>query len=255
MATKTSIPVRALISLWFAFCLSSFAQDSAKTNAAFDTSRSNQVSILKSLPLTFTTKAYRAQVSKMMLLEANTVAYELALDERLPIVSSNVLEEHITPPRMAKIGVGSITTSNYVYYFSVGDKFSSIVRTRSERRSSDTQSTYNWTVDLMDTNAAYRLAVKWLEAVSIDVKALNRDCQAVVRAWTPEGINGKHFIPQYRVYWVAKGVNNGGSVAGVELLLPTKSLQQLYVKKSQYILRAPLKPSLDTLTQTNDVNN
>jgi hypothetical protein len=106
----------------------------------------------------------------------------------------------------------------------------------------------------MDTNAAYRMATQWLEAVSIDVKALNRDCDVIVRAWTPEGANGKDFVPQYRIYWVTKGQKKDGSMAGVELLMPTKSLQQLYVKRSQYIMRMPLQATnLITLLKTNEV--
>jgi hypothetical protein len=247
--------MRVFTIICFAFCLNIFAQDNSNTNAFYGAGKSNQTLTLKSLPLTFTTKAYRNQVSKLMLIEANKVATELALNEQIPMTSSNVIDQHITPPRMAKIGVGSITTSNYVYYFSVGDKFSSVVRTDSNQSKKDgIKAKYLWPIDRMDTNAAYQMATQWLEAVSIDVKALNRDCDAIVRAWTPEGANGKVFVPQYNVYWVAKGMNKAGSVAGVELLMPTKSLQQLYVKKSQYILRAPLQvTNFIFLLKTNNV--
>jgi hypothetical protein len=75
-----------------------------------------------------------------------------------------------------------------------------------------------------------------------------------VRAWTPEGVNGSHFVPQYRVYWTAKGMKKGGSVAGVEFLEPTKSLTQLYVDKTQYILRPPLQvTNLVSLLDTNNL--
>jgi hypothetical protein len=213
----------------------------------------NPNQILKSLPLTYTTQAYRDEVLRLMLKEANEVAGKLRLNDSMPIISSNLVEKHITPPRMAKIGVGSITTSNYVYYFSVGDKFSSIVRTDSNKNRNEIKAKYLWPIDRMDTNAAYQTATQWLKSVSIDVEALNRDCDTVVRAWTPEGVNGKHFVPQYSIYWVIKGTKDSGSVAEVEFLEPTKSLIQLYVENSQYILRQPLQvTNLASLLNTNN---
>lgn len=246
--------MRVLTLICVVICLNACAQDNNNANVLIDTGNSSQALYLKSLPLTFTTAAYRNQVSKLMLLEANNVAGELDLNEQTPIISSNVVSEHITPPRMAKLGIGSITTSNYVYYFSVGEKFSSVVRTHSNQSHDKMEFKYLWPIDRMDTNAAYQMATQWLEAVSVNVKALNHDCKVTVRAWTPEGANGKHFVPLYRVYWVAKGMKNKGSVAGVELLLPTKSLQQLYVKKSAYILRNSLQvTNLIHLLETNDM--
>jgi hypothetical protein len=50
-----------------------------------------------------------------MIEEANRIARELNLPEQLPIVKANLLEEHITPPRIAQ-GMkvfGTVTTSNY----------------------------------------------------------------------------------------------------------------------------------------------
>jgi len=52
---------------------------------------------------------------------------------------------------------------------------------------------------------------------------------------------------------VAKGEQKLGSVAGIELLEPTKSIHQLYVKRAEYILRKPIViTNLDfLLSQTN----
>ena len=191
--------------------------------------------------LTYAPPEYRKEALRLIIQEANRVAQELNLPEELPITESNLVETYITPPRMVTIGFGNITTSNYVYYISVGDKFSSLVRTDSNRVRDELKQKYSLPISQMDTNTAYQLATQWLAAASIDVNALNRDCNLTIRAWTPEGENGKNFVPLYRVYWTGKENENRGSVAGVELIEPTKTLQQLYVKKSEYILRPSLQ--------------
>jgi hypothetical protein len=189
----------------------------------------------------FVTPAYQKEALGLLIAEANRVAKELNLPEKLPITETNLVETHIFPPRMARLGIGNIKTSNYVYYVSAGGKFSSVARMDSEKTKNELKAKYLWPMSRMDTNAAYQLATQWLTAVSMDVAALNRDCKLVISAWTPEGENGQHFVPLYSVYWVAKGEQGHGNVAGVELLEPTKSLQQLYVKKPEYILRKPLQ--------------
>ena len=188
-----------------------------------------------------TPPAYQKEALRLLIAEANRVAKELNLPERLPIAETNLVKTHIFPPRMARLGIGNIMTSNYVYSVSAGGKFSSVVRTDSGKTTNELKAKYLWPMSRMDTNAAYQLATQWLTAVSMDVAALNRDCDLVISAWTPEGENGEHFVPLYHVDWMAKGEQAHGSVAGVELLEPTKSLQQLYVKKPEYILRKPLQ--------------
>jgi len=92
-------------------------------------------------------------------------------------------------------------------------------------------------------------ATQFLAAASMDVKALNRDCKLTIRAFTPEGEHGSHFVP---VYWVSWG-KDGKPIASVELFEPTKTIRQMHVNKSEYILRKPLEiPNLDLLlSQTN----
>jgi len=195
---------------------------------------------------------YRKEALGLIIQEANDIAQKLNLPEELPITESNLVEAYITPPRMAKIGFGNITTSNYVYYVTAGDKFSSLVRTDSNRVRDELKQKHSLPISQMDTNAAYQLATQWLAAVSIDVNALNRDCNLTIRAWTPEGEGSKNFIPLYRVYWTEKSGGGRGGVAGVELIEPAKILQQLYVKKSEYILRPSLQiTNLDLTSPTN----
>jgi hypothetical protein len=91
----------------------------------------------------------------------------------------------------------------------------------------------------MDTNAAFQLAVRWLSQASMDVQALNRDCNVSVLPFTPQGPKGRYFVPLYWVYWTI-GAEGRGSVASVELFSPSESLMQLRVEDSKYILRKPL---------------
>ena len=82
----------------------------------------------------------------------------------------------------------------------------------------------------------------------MNVRALNQDCKIRIRAFTPEGEHGSHFMP---VYWVSWG-KDGSPVASVELCLPTKTLHQMHVNQSKYILRKPVViPNLNYHSQTN----
>jgi hypothetical protein len=109
----------------------------------------------------------------------------------------------------------------------------------------------------MNTNSAYQLASRWLAAVSMDVKGLNRDCKVHV-ALSPFW-NGlvhlgekpqKQFVPIYFVWWTSptNDLEGHGNVAYVELFAPTKTLLQLCVSDPKYILRKPLEfTNLDSL--------
>jgi hypothetical protein len=107
---------------------------------------------------------------------------------------------------------------------------------------------FRWPLNRIDTNAAYQLATQWLSAVSMDVAGLNQDCHRSIRPWIPEGATN-YFVPVYRVSWG----KDGEPVALVELFLPTKTLRDLRVEKSKYILRKPIViTNLDfLLSQTN----
>jgi len=194
--------------------------------------------------LNATTPAYRKEALQLVIDEANRVAQELNLPENLPITDSNIIRAFISPPQMVKVGFGNITTSNYTYYVTVGDKFSYLEKHFADVMNKDyveLKAQYSWPISQMDTNAAYQMATQWLAAASMDVEAINRDCNIHVEALTPEGKNGAHFVPLYRVYWTEKGGKSFAPVASVEFLEPTKTLRQLRVNKSEYILRNPLQ--------------
>jgi hypothetical protein len=160
--------------------------------------------------LRYTTVAYQKEALSLIVEEANRVAQDLQLPEELPIVQTNLLEAYISPPRLAQgsKALGNITTSNYTYYISVGDKFSFLVRTHLDEDESQARSQYRLPISQMDTNAAYLLATQFLKAASMDVDALNTNCDLQVKASLPEGINGRSFVP---LYWICALAPRGAS--------------------------------------------
>ncbi len=191
----------------------------------------------------FTTLAYEDAAFKLVLNEANVVARELRLPEKLPITPSDVVEKYIDSYGMARLtrAVGNISTSNYTYYVSVDNKFSYLESANQQADRLKWYREYSWPISRLDTNAAYQLATQWLTAVSMDVGALNRDCTLHIRPVFVSG-NGttERFLPLYWVYWTKEGKGHG-SEAVIEVFLPAKRLIQLRVENTKYILRKPLR--------------
>ncbi|MGH7990451.1 MAG: hypothetical protein ACREDS_09725, partial [Limisphaerales bacterium] len=197
----------------------------------------------------FTTPSYQKAAYKLVLKEANEVARELQLPEKLPITESNVAEFYISPFGFAYgyEKIGNITTKHYMYGIEQGDKFSDL-----------SVANYNQTcleykkqllpIEQMNTNAAYQMATQWLSEASMDIKALNQDCQIrieVNKFWnglaSGQKLTGRQFVPIYDVWWLSsKDKSEGGDTAYVQLFAPTKTLLQLAVRDPKYILRKPL---------------
>ena len=194
----------------------------------------------KALPLT--ADRYRNAVVRVLIEEANKVAHDLQLDERLPIVESDLVAKYLPSLHIAQELriVGNISTSNYTYYVSIDNKFSSLERTGLTGEYQRLRQRYLWPMSRLDTNAALTLATQWLSSVSMDVASLNREGHVNVEAFSPEGKAGAHFVPIYWVYWKPKDSTRSGSLATVQLLLPTKLLLQLRVGRAKFILRQPL---------------
>jgi len=192
--------------------------------------------------ITFTTKAYRDEAFRLVLQEANQVAKELQLPEKFPIAEADLVGRFINPFGYVRVkrAIGNVTTRNYAYYVSQGNKFSYLEGTHQDEDCRRFQRLYTWPASRIDTNQAYQLATQWLMAVSMDVGALNRECSVVVRPESnyvhpPQG----KFVPVYYVYWRKVG-KDGGGAADVRVFTPTKTLLQLRVEDPKYILRAPL---------------
>ncbi|MGH7952084.1 MAG: hypothetical protein ACREFE_09220, partial [Limisphaerales bacterium] len=199
--------------------------------------------------------AYENEALRLVLQEANQVAQVLQLPEELPITETNLVRYYISPYGMSRIrgSIGNVTTHDYTYYVSIDKKFCFLEETHQEEDCRRWYKEYSWPVSRVDTNAAYQLAKHWLTAASMDVNALNADCDLHIypMALTGQGASA-HFMPVYWVYWT-RGSEEQGSVAAVELFVPTKKLMQLRVKDSKYILRKPLVfTNIDyLLSQTN----
>jgi len=205
--------------------------------------------------LEFMTKAYQDAALRLLLREANRVAVELHLPEELPITRKKLVGYYISPPSIGKVvpGLGNISTHRYRYYVSVGNKFSYIEQLSDAGGGQELdklKAEAFLPISRLDTNRAYQIATQWLSAISMDVNGLDRDCVRRIRAWTPEGKKGAHFVP---LYWVSWG-KQGEPVALVELFEPTKTLIQLRVEKSEYIFRRPLLiTNIDVLLPQTDV--
>ena len=80
--------------------------------------------------LTFTTPAYQKEALRLIIEEANGAASQLNLVETLPIMQSNLVEVYITSPRIAHgmKALGNITTTNYSYGVTMGNKLSFITK-------------------------------------------------------------------------------------------------------------------------------
>jgi hypothetical protein len=207
----------------------------------------------------FTTRAYQREAFKLVLQEANRVAKELRLPEKLPITETDLVEAVVTPFGFNYLHqrIGSVTTKQYCYFVSYGNKFNDLEGTHQTEDCYKFQDSYTWPVSRVNTNEAYQLATQWLAAVHMDVKAMERDCRITIK---PDNVyvhppRGK-FVPIYDISWVRKGyVPNGdvrnmisNDVASVMLFTPTKTLLQLDVMDPKYILRKPLVfTNLDSL--------
>jgi hypothetical protein len=202
----------------------------------------------------FSTKEYESEAFRLVLEEANAVARQLDLPEQSPISCSNLASAFILGYGDSQVlrAVGNVHTRDFGYFVSVGFKLSYVTSAHSDRDCAEWAKRYQWPASLLDTNGAYQLARRWLSSAKMDVDALNRDCTVRIepeRSWN-RGLKKGTFIPIYDVAWLSpKNVREGfGDIARVCLFLPGKSLVDLSVRDSKYILREPLSfTNLDVL--------
>ncbi len=199
----------------------------------------------------FTTQAYQKKAFRLVLQEANQVAKEMKLPEKLPITESNVVHTFISAFGFAYTykAIGNVTTSNYWYGVEHGNKFSGLTIVDLDRHCFKYQEQYQWPVSRIDTNGAYQLATQWLAAMRMDVKALNRDCKVKITIdafWNGlkpgEELQKNTFVPIYNISWLSSNnqAENYGDVAYVQLFAPTKTLLQFAINNPKYILRKPV---------------
>ena len=192
----------------------------------------------------YTTRAYENAAARLMILEANQAAQALDLDENLPITRSNIDAVNITPfgffyPRGL---MGYVATTNYSYQILNAGKLDHIEIDRSYDVWRDLQDSL-LPENQVDNQGAYQLATQWLSSLSVDVKALNRDCRLTISSSPVLNYvgNGKDpirrmFAPTYDIAWSS----SNGPAAYVQLYLPDKLLMQLSIDDPKYNLRPPL---------------
>lgn len=191
----------------------------------------------------FTTPAYKTEVVRLLIKEANHVARQLNLSEQLPITTSNIVEVFVPPPAMRMLG--TISTSNYVYYFVANRQFSGVdVQKHDGNWQKVTSDFKNWPISRLDTNGAFKTGLEIMRSASADVAGLEKDCTVEIVPVLTEGPKGKHFIPDYWINWK----KDGRLVAFIEFLEPSKSIRQLHVYDPKYMLSSPVEiPNLADL--------
>jgi len=209
----------------------------------------------------FTTLAYQQEAFARVLQEANQVAKDMDLPEKLPIDPTNLTQVFIPEYGFSQLFpkiIGNVHTTNYGYFVSIGHKLSYVEATHQDENCLKWMKQYRWPKDRIDTNSAYQLATQWLTAAHMDVAGLNRDCTLHVeleRFVNQDLEKTKKFVPIYEVYWVSgKNRQDGyGDVASVTLLAPTKTLMSLRVEDQKYILRPAIVFTnlAELLAQTN----
>ncbi len=215
--------------------------------------------------LRYSTPAYRDAALGLLLQEANQVALDLGLDESLPIRKTNIVWGFIAPFGYAYVNksLGNITTRKYTYGVSGDYKLSSLTVAHLEEECIGYQRSYRLPISKVDTNAACRLARKWLGALRVDIERLDKECQmrAELSAfWNNKelggGPNAASFVPIYNVNWSRVRVADNDNAVWIQLVVPTERLLQVRISDPKYVLREPLVVTnlASLLSQTNQIS-
>lgn len=212
-----------------------------------------------------TTAAYKEAALEVLLAEVNQVARELGIPENFPIKSSDLQEIRINTSFWTEItgALGSVSTSNYFYFASVGNRLSSIEpnfgpnEIRGPAFNEFLRERYALPKSRMNTNAAYLVATQLLGRAGIDTHALERDAQRVeIGAWEI----GKDFVPVYSVSWRRLSSSRADlsppkleALAFIQFVEPERRVVRLTVNQAKYVDRKPLVVAdRDSLLQKTD---
>jgi hypothetical protein len=217
---------------------------------------------LQRVQMRATTSAYREAMLDLLLAEVNQIARDLDLPEKLPIRRSDLLEVRVNTPYWAdwSQASGGITTSNYHYFASVGNRLTWVDPNfgpdaiQEQKYMESLWRRYAMPVSQMNTNAAYAMATQWLAEAGMDLQGIERDADRVeVMAFE----RGTRFVPVYVVAWQRLATHRAMSVdmpptfesiASVRLVSPERRLLQMRVNQLKYVRRKPLLlPNRDKL--------
>jgi hypothetical protein len=126
--------------------------------------------------------------------------------------------------------LGKVTCGDFTFCAAQNKKISYVERFSANDRMAYMESLkINSTLAIseLDTNAALKAAIAWLDRGKMDSAALMRDARPNVRYWH---IGDSHFVPLYWVSWA----KDGRPLALVTFFTPNNSLIQLRVEKDAY---------------------
>jgi len=201
----------------------------------------------------FTTEAYQKEALRLLLKEANNVAENLHLPEKLPIKKDGLVEAYIAPFGIAYVQklIGCVDTTNYSYCVSQENKFCYLIKKNLEKTILGYQENFMWPKKQVNTAEAYQMATQWLTQAHMDVKAMNNNLHLAIKPdddyiSAPRG----KFVPVYDVRWCKPWKPTPGiieedhgkwePVVSVQLFTPTKTLLQMHIEDAKYILRQPI---------------
>lgn len=181
--------------------------------------------------------AYKAAMEKAMLAEANIYIKALKLADSYPISESNLQEEFISSPYVARRfgALGTLETENYSYSFGNGRRLSYIIRRTGETNiySLDFNKRYAIRPIDVNTNAAYLDALQYLTNAFVNVSHLVASSEVSVKPLVILNMT----TSEYTVEW-----NRAGrTVVKVFLIEPARELRTLRVEDPDLILRKPLQ--------------
>jgi len=191
------------------------------------------------------TPAYREGALRVMLSEVNWARKQLDLAGGKTLEASNLTHIAIATPYVTDVQghFATISDKEYVYCATSSNKLSWIARNFNTLDELNyyafLKSNYSLPIWKVDTNSAYLVARKYLEAVSVDVAGMESEFPAAANPW----ILGTQFVPIYEVVWSRLEDSREVVAAAVEVVQPTGVLKSLIVRDARYLRRPGLQVS------------
>ena len=158
--------------------------------------------------------AYKYVAVVLMLAEVNCVAPRIGLPMRFPIMESDLHFALVAPPTVPNPDnllrpnlLGRLDTDKYSFSFSHSGRLCFITKLHPWARMgmaerNDMLATQK---SLMKENDAYKMATNWLDALSVDVKNLEKSSPLIIGhefRWRNQIENGaKDYLPLFEVKW------------------------------------------------------
>ncbi len=135
--------------------------------------------------------------------------------------------------------LGSFSTTNYTYVFSIHRKFAGVDFGKLQNASNwyATLRDFRWPVSRLNTNKAMSEGIEIMSRAGADVAGLQKDCSVKINAVWPYGKEANAFLPDYWITWK----KDNETIAYIEFIEPTRSIRQLHVYDPKYMLREPVE--------------